>query len=202
MEDTYRTLAAPSEGFYKEKGSKFLAYAYPVKNEEEIKEHQDELRKSQHAARHHCYAWKLGMDDNNYRANDDGEPSNSAGKPILGQIVKYELTDILIVVVRYFGGTKLGVGGLINAYRTAANAAINNGKIVRKKLTTHYILKFSYAEMNAVMSLIKDLNLTAYDQQFELTCTIKVSVRLKESANLETRLEDLSGVEYTLLGTN
>lgn len=200
-EDVYHTLAGPSEGLYKEKGSKFLAFAYPVKDEDQIKLCLEELRKAQHAARHHCYAWKLGMDDQNYRVNDDGEPNNSAGKPIFGQIVKYELTDVLIVVVRYFGGTKLGVGGLINAYRTAAAAAIENGKIVKRRLMNHYLLEFKYDSMNDVMSLIKELNLDQYDQQFELTCSIKVSTRLKNADGLEARLSELTDVKHTLLFT-
>lgn len=200
-DDVYHTLAGPSEGLYKEKGSKFLAFAYPVKDEDQIKLHQEELRKAQHAARHHCYAWKLGMDDQNFRANDDGEPNNSAGKPILGQIVKYDLTDVLIVVVRYFGGTKLGVGGLINAYRTAAAAAIDNGKIVKRRLMNHYLLEFKYDAMNDVMSLIKELDLHQYDQQFELTCSIKISIRLKNATALEDRLTELTGVKHTLLFT-
>lgn len=200
-DDVYHTLAGSSEGLYKEKGSKFLAFAYPVKDEDQIKLHQEELHKAQHAARHHCYAWKLGMDDQNFRANDDGEPNNSAGKPILGQIVKYGLTDVLIVVVRYFGGTKLGVGGLINAYRTAAAAAIDNGKIVKRRLMNHYLLEFKYDSMNDVMSLIKELDLHQYDQQFELTCSIKISTRLKNADALEDRLSDLTDVKHTLLFT-
>ena len=201
MKDTYHTLEAPSEGLYKEKGSKFIAFAYPVAEEDSIKTHLDELRKSHHSARHHCYAWKLGMDDNNFRANDDGEPGNSAGKPILGQIIKHELTNVLIVVVRYFGGTKLGVGGLMNAYKTAAAAAIDNGEIIQKQLCSHYLLKFSYDEMNAVMTLIKELNLPNYDQQFNLDCKLKVIIPLSESEMLEQRLDDLKGVKFILLET-
>lgn len=201
MKDTYHTLEAPSEGLYKEKGSKFIAFAYPVAEEDSIKTHLDELRKSHHSARHHCYAWKLGLDDNNFRANDDGEPGNSAGKPILGQIIKHELTNVLIVVVRYFGGTKLGVGGLMSAYKTAAAAAIDNGKIVQKQLCSHYLLEFSYDEMNAVMTLIKELNLPNYDQQFNLDCKLKVIIPLSESEMLEQRLEDLKGVKFILLET-
>ncbi len=201
MKDTYLTLNAPSEGLYKEKGSKFLAFAYPVVSEDEIKTHLEQLRKTEHGARHHCYAWKLGTDDLLFRANDDGEPANSAGKPILGQIIKYELTDVLIVVVRYFGGTKLGVGGLINAYRTAANAAIENGEIVQKQRVNHYQLHFTYHAMNEVMSLIKELNLPNYDQEFELKCTVKVQVALGESAAFENRMDELQNVTCTFLKT-
>lgn len=201
MDDKYLTLKSPSEGLYKEKGSKFLGFAFPVKSEEEIKEQLEYLRKKEHAARHHCYAWKLGMDDLLFRANDDGEPGNSAGKPILGQITKYNLTDVLIVVVRYFGGTKLGVGGLINAYRTAASAAIENGTIVEKQLLNHYQLKFTYAEMNDVMSLVKELDLPNYDQQFELECAMKVQVALGKSEAFEKRMEDLENVKCEFLKT-
>jgi len=199
--DRYHTIRDAAEGLYKEKGSKFIAIAFPVRDEEEIKHFQDELRKSHHAARHHCYAWKLGMDENNYRANDDGEPGNSAGKPILGQIQKYELTNILIVVVRYFGGTKLGVGGLINAYRSAAEDALHNATIVEKQLHNHYQLLFSYAEMNEVMTLVKEWNLEQYDQQFELSCTMKIAVAAGLADELENRLSDINGLKHELLYT-
>lgn len=198
----YYTLKSPSTGVYKEKGSKFLAFAYPVKTEEDIAEHQQELRKAEHAARHHCYAWKLGPGEDNYRENDDGEPNNSAGKPILGQIIKYELTDVLIVVVRYFGGTKLGVGGLINAYRTAAAAAIDNGSIVRKQRKDHYQLAFTYAEMNDVMSVVKELDIHQYDQQFELQCALKISVGLGSSEQVRARFEDIPNVKITLISSD
>ena len=134
--DTYRTLKSPSEGIYKEKGSKFLAFAFPVNNEGDIKEKLEEIRKAYHDARHHCYAWVLGADKSRFRANDDGEPSNSAGKPILGKLQSHDLSQILIIVVRYFGGVKLGVGGLINAYRSAADDAIQNGTIVKRRMKT------------------------------------------------------------------
>ncbi len=178
-----------------------MAFAFPVTDEDAIKIHQEEIRKSHHSARHHCYAWKLGLDVNNYRANDDGEPGNSAGKPILGQIIRYELTNVLIVVVRYFGGTKLGVGGLMSAYKTAAAAAITNGKIVQKQVCSYYLLKFSYDEMNVVMSLIKELNLPNYDQQFNINCQLKVSIPLGESERFEQQLKEISGLAFELLET-
>lgn len=199
--DRYHTIASPSEGVYKEKGSKFLAYAYPVRNEEDIKLRQEELRKTHHAARHHCYAWKLGLGEDVYRANDDGEPNNSAGKPILGQITKYDVTNILIVVVRYFGGTKLGVGGLINAYRSAAEDALQQAKIVKRQLHNHYLLSFTYAQMNDVMTLVKELDLKQYDQQFELTCTLKVTTPAGQADALESRFEEIEGLEFNLLKT-
>ena len=132
MEDTYKTIEKPSEGLFKDKGSKFISFAFPVDNEEEIKEIVQSIKKEHHSARHHCYAWRLGADQLLFRANDDGEPSSTAGKPILGQIQSFDLTNILIVVVRYFGGTLLGVSGLINAYRNAALDAINQAEIVEK----------------------------------------------------------------------
>lgn len=201
MKDTYLTLSKPSRGIYKEKGSKFLAFAFPVKGEEDIKRCQEEVRKAEHAARHHCFAWKLGLDDNHYRENDDGEPNNSAGKPILGQIIKYDLTDVLIIVVRYFGGTKLGVGGLINAYRTAAADALENGKIIKRRLQSHYQLNFEYDQMNNVMALLKELDLNQYDQQFELDCAVKVSFPLSESEELLGKLDELEDVQVTFIRT-
>lgn len=201
MKDTYLTLSKPCKGIYKEKGSKFLAFAFPVQEENDIKRRQEEVRKAEHAARHHCFAWKLGLDDNNYRENDDGEPNNSAGKPILGQIVKYELTDILIIVVRYFGGTKLGVGGLINAYRTAAANALENGKIVKRQLQSHYQLNFEYDQMNSVMAMLKELDLHQYDQEFELDCALKVSFPLSDTEPLLEKLDELEDVRVTFLKT-
>lgn len=197
--DQYHTIATPAEGIYKEKGSKFLAYAYPVQSEEDIKKRQEELRKTHHSARHHCYAWKLGLGEDLYRANDDGEPNNSAGKPILGQIIKYDVTNILIVVVRYFGGTKLGVGGLMNAYRSAAEDALQQARIVKRRLHNHYLLTFTYAQMNDVMTLIKELNLNQYDQQFELTCTLKVAIAAGQSMDLENRFAEIDGLKYQLI---
>ena len=152
-------MAKKTEGFYKEKGSKFLAFAFPVSSEEEIKEQILVLKKEYYDARHHCYAYILGKDAAHYRANDDGEPGHSAGDPILGQIRSHNLTDVLIVVVRYFGGTKLGVGGLIHAYKTAATDAIANNTIVKKIVTASIKIHFEYLSMNSVMKLIKDYDL-------------------------------------------
>lgn len=178
--DTYRTLKAPSTGIYKEKGSKFLAFAFPVNNEEDIKEKLEEIRKAYYDARHHCYAWFLGADKSRFRANDDGEPSNSAGKPILGKLQSHDLSQILIVVVRYFGGIKLGVGGLINAYRSAADDAILNGTIVQRRMKTYFEIKFGYHAMNDVMTLIKSNKIEQLAHQFELDCKIKLAVPLSE----------------------
>jgi len=174
--ESYLTLADSSEGLIKDKGSRFLAFAYPVKNEKEIQEKLESLRKKYHDARHHCYAWRLGAEMKHFRTSDDGEPANSAGKPILGQIVAFKLTNILIVVVRYFGGTLLGVGGLIHAYKNASLAAIENAKIVKKYLHDVYHLKFGYSDMNEVMRTIKDMQLEYYDKDFQEDCELKIRV--------------------------
>ncbi len=179
--DTYKTIAKPSpETLYKEKGSKFLGYAFPVKDEEEIKVHLDDLKKQHHNARHWCYAWQLGKNYENYRANDDGEPSNSAGMPIYGQIQSFELTHVLVVVVRYFGGTKLGVGGLVQAYKTSAQLALESAEIVEHTIDEYLKIKFEYPEMNTVMRIIKDENLNIVHQHLHLSCEIILAVRKKK----------------------
>ncbi|MCK4989619.1 MAG: YigZ family protein [Bacteroidales bacterium] len=172
MCDLYKTIKAPSEGVYKEKGSKFLAFAYPVSHEASIKEHLAILQKQFHDARHYCYAWRLEPEKTHYRVNDDGEPSGSAGKPIYGQIVSRDLSDILVVVVRYFGGTKLGVGGLIQAYRTAASNALDHSTIIECKVFDILKLEFGYEQMNSVMKIIKDLQLEFSEQKFDLDCSL------------------------------
>lgn len=181
--DTYKTIRKPSqEVLYKEKGSKFFGYAFPVANEERAKEHIDVLKKQHHNARHWCYAWQLGKSYEHYRVNDDGEPSNSAGAPIYGQLQSFDLTEILVVVVRYFGGTKLGVGGLIQAYKTTAQMALEASKIIEKTIDEDFLLSFGYPEMNTVMRIIKDENLSIGSQKMELNCEMEISVR-KSDAN-------------------
>lgn len=187
-EGQYLTIEAISEGVYKEKGSKFFAYAYPVKTEEEIKGIVKELRKEYYDARHHCFAFMLGADQKRFRANDDGEPSNSAGNPILGQIRSTNLTNILIVVVRYFGGTKLGVSGLIHAYKTAAFDAIENAKIVAEDLTEIINIQFEYLAMNDVMKVIKDYDLTLLNQNFDNFCEITLEVKAIVSEEVREKL--------------
>lgn len=183
--DIYKTIAEPSpEVLYKEKGSKFLGYAFPVTTEDEIKVHIEELRKQHHSARHWCYAWQLGKNYEHYRANDDGEPSNSAGMPIYGQIQSFELTNVLVVIVRYFGGTKLGVGGLIQAYKTAAQMALEESKILSLTINDVFVLKFEYPEMNTVMRIIKDESLKIVDQKLELDCEVHISVRQKDAPRI------------------
>ena len=177
FDDTYRTLAAPAEGLYKEKGSKFLAFAYPVRTTDEVKAHLDELRKQYFDARHHCYAYVLGPNKDAYRANDDGEPSGTGGRPIHGQLLSADLTDTLIVVVRYFGGILLGASGLANAYKTAAREAIDHAQIVQKTIDARYRLGFKYEAMNDVMRILKDFDLKPENPCYDMDCTLEVSVR-------------------------
>ena len=176
--DRYRSIEAPSTGVYKDNGSKFLAFAYPVETEEQAKEHIAALRKEYFDARHHCYAWRIGLEGALWRANDDGEPSSTAGRPILGQLLSAELSDILVVVVRYFGGVKLGVPGLIKAYKTATAEAIAAARIVEKTACATCRIGFDYSRMNDVMKIVKDWNLRILSQQFENDCEITVRVGL------------------------
>lgn len=183
--DTYKTILKPSqEVLYKEKGSKFLGYAFPVVDEEEVKEHLESLRKQHHSARHWCYAWQMGLQYENYRANDDGEPSNSAGMPIYGQLQSFGVTNVLVVVVRYFGGTKLGVGGLVQAYKTAAQMALAASSIVEKTIDEEFIIQFDYPEMNTVMRIIKEENIEVLDQKMDLNCEFRISVRKKDATRV------------------
>ena len=192
--DTYLTISETSEGFYKEKGSKFISVAIPVKTEENIKTELELLRKKYYDARHHCYAWVLGKDKNLFRANDDGEPGHSAGTPILNQIRSKNLTDILVVVIRYFGGTKLGVSGLITAYKDAASDAIENNIIVEKIITDRFELSFEYPMMNSVMKLVKDYELKIESQSFESNCQIILSVRQALSEKIFMKFEKIDGL--------
>ncbi len=193
--DTFLTIKTSSQGEYKEKGSKFIAFAFQVKTEEEIKERLDEIRKKYYDARHHCYAYQLGQEGKIWRANDDGEPSHSAGTPILNQIKSFNLTNLLVIVIRYFGGTKLGVSGLIRAYKTATEEALENAEIEEKIITKIVSFSFEYLGMNDVMKLIKDYDLEILNQEFTNTCQMKLSVRLKIVAEVETKLKDIKEVE-------
>lgn len=199
MEDTYKTISNPSEGLFKDKGSKFIAYAYPVSSEDQIKEIVQAIRKEHYSARHHCYAWRLGHEKLLFRANDDGEPSSTAGKPILGQIQSFDLTNILIVVVRYFGGTLLGVSGLINAYRNAAFDAINQAEIVEKLVEKQLLIEFDYGMMNEVMKIFKDEKLVQMEPQFDLKCHIKTLIRLSELCRIEDCLNKVEGLKLSEL---
>lgn len=188
--DTFKSLEAPSEGLYKEKGSKFLAFAYPVTSEEEIKQHLERIRKEYYDARHHCYAYRLGLEGNVWRMNDDGEPSSTAGRPIFGQIQSAGLSDILIVVVRYFGGIKLGVPGLINAYRSAAADAVAHGRIVEKTATETFAVTFDYTGMDRVMKVMKDMGLSPSRFDTGNECRLEMRVRLRDSDRFVQRMTD------------
>ena len=182
IHDTYKTIANPSEPILlKEKNSKFLGYAFPIDNEEEVKEIIDDLRKQNNGAGHFCYAYQVGVDKISYRANDDGEPNNSAGMPIYGQIQSFEVTNVLVVVVRYFGGVKLGVGGLISAYKLAAQMSLENAAIIEKTIDVHFIVSFDYQNMNKVMRVIKEKNLDIVSQKMEMDCEIEVKTRKKNA---------------------
>ncbi len=197
-EDKYLTIKAASEGIYKEKGSKFLAFAYPVCDKDAIQQHVQSINKEFFDARHRCYAWKLGLGEDNFRANDDGEPSGTAGKPIYGQILSNELTNILIVVVRYFGGIKLGTGGLINAYRTASADAIANAEIISRFVENHYTLVFSYLSLNDVMKVLKDPNISIKSQNFDTDCSLQFSVRQSFASSVCDRLSKITSVKIVL----
>lgn len=192
IKDTYKTIVKASEEvLFKDKNSKFFGYAFPVTTEDEIKEHLEELKKKHHSARHWCYAWQLGKEEFHYRANDDGEPSNSAGMPIYGQIQSFEVTNVLIVVVRYFGGVKLGVGGLINAYKATAQMALETSKIVKRTIDFQYEVSFDYPEMNKVMRVIKENNLNVINQVLELDCKIFLSVRKRDAETIYEKFEGI-----------
>ncbi len=196
--DTYKTIAAASEEvLYKEKNSKFFGYAFPVTTEEEIKEILERLRKEHFSARHWCYAYQIGTEKIQYRANDDGEPNNSAGMPIYGQIQSFEVTNVLVVVVRYFGGVKLGVGGLISAYKIVAQMALENSEIVERTIDKHFIISFGYANMNKVMRIIKEKNLQIVSQKMEMDCEIEIATRKKNVQNLLDTFENLYEIKLT-----
>jgi uncharacterized YigZ family protein len=193
--DTYHTIEKESQGYFKDKGSKFYSYAYPLQNENEVKEIIARLKKEHHSARHHCYAWRLGTEDIRFRANDDGEPSSTAGRPILGQLQSLELTNILVVVVRYFGGTLLGVSGLINAYRNAAADALNNAAILHKLIEKNYKICFTYNELNEVMHLIKRENYNIRSTDFQESCSLVFSVRKSEADKAKKIFDELYKVQ-------
>jgi uncharacterized YigZ family protein len=199
LKDTYKTIASPSdEVLFKEKNSKFFGYAFPVSTEEEIKKHLEILRKKHFGAVHFCYAFQLGTDTLQFRANDDGEPSNTAGMPIYGQIQSYDITNILVVVVRFFGGVKLGVGGLISAYRTAAQMALESSEIIEKTIDIHYIVSFDYKNMNKVMRVVKEKKLTLISQNMENSCTIEIATRKKNAETVFDIFKTMFEIEIKL----
>lgn len=194
-DDIYKTIEENSEGIYKDKGSKFIAKAYSVKDENQIKEIITDLKKEYYDARHHCYAYRIGPKGELFRANDDGEPSSTAGKPILGQLLSKELTNILIVVIRYFGGTKLGVSGLINAYKSAALDAIQNTTIIEQTVNNVFEIAFDYIKLNDIMKIIKDEEPAIISQVFELNCLMSLSIRSSKFEKIKNRMEKVEGLQ-------
>ncbi len=200
--DVYRTIEADAEALFKEKSSKFLCFAYPVTTEEQIRERLEVLYKKYYDATHHCYAWRLGPRGETFRANDDGEPSSTAGKPILGQLLSHEITDCLIVVVRYFGGTKLGVSGLIEAYKTSAAEVIAAAEVVERTVDDRIEVRFSYMAMNEVMRVIKDMQPKIVEQCFDNLCTMTLTIRQSQSEQLLTRLSKVEGAQAEIVTNN
>lgn len=200
--DTYKTIKSPAEGIYKEKGSRFVSIAIPVSDQEEIKPIIDKIKKEHHEARHHCFAYMIGHERKIWRLNDDGEPSGTAGRPILGQINSFELTNILIVISRYFGGTLLGVSGLINAYRSAAASAILNAELLEKTLQEYYEITYPYISMNDVMRILKEENVGQSEQLFDLECRILLNFRANLKERVLSRLSRIDGLTCTYLDTH
>ena len=199
--DTYKTIKSASQGIYKEKGSRFFSFAVPVSDQEEIKPLLDKIKKEYHEARHHCFAYMIGQERNIWRVIDDGEPSGTAGRPILGQINSFDLTNIILVVSRYFGGTLLGVSGLINAYRSAATSAILNAEITERTLQEYYEITYPYDSMNDVMRILKELNLGQSEQSFDLECRILLNFRVSVKENVLNRLSRIDGLKYRYIET-
>ena len=199
MDDLYHTIAAPAEGLYKEKGSKFLAFAYPVRTVDEVKEHLDRLRKQYFDARHHCYAYILGPNKDAYRLNDNGEPSGTAGRPIYGQLLSKDLTNTLVIVVRYFGGIKLGVSGLQNAYKVAAREALEAAVIEERTVQETYRVTFEYVKMNDIMQILKDPEVQVLDRQSYMQCIYTISVRQRDADRITTALRKVPMTEVTAL---
>ena len=201
INDSYRSIASRSEGLFKDNGSRFIALAFPVESETEIKEIVSSLKKEYHDARHHCYAYRLGYRGDIFRANDDGEPSSSAGRPILGQIDASGLSDILVVVVRYFGGIKLGIPGLIRAYKTSTADAISNARIIEKIASRRFRLSFGYLNMNDVMKTVKEMGLSPCRQEFGMECTMEVPVRLSLADKFLETCSKIEGCTAEEVGT-
>lgn len=199
LSDTYRTIHVPSkETLHKEKASKFFGYAFPVQSEGDVKDCLEVLKKKHHSARHFCYAYQLGVSEIRFRANDDGEPNNSAGIPIHGQIQSFQLTNILVVSVRYFGGVKLGVGGLISAYKTSAKITLEASNVIEKTINTFFIITFNYSLMNTVMRIIREKKIQIVRQQLEMNCEYEISVRKKDSETIFTIFKNLYQVEIKM----
>jgi uncharacterized YigZ family protein len=199
LQDSYLSVSGESRGIYREKASKFIAVSLPASTEDEVKRHLEELKKTYHDANHHCYAYRLGLENQLYRMNDDGEPSGSAGKPIYGQILSTGLSDLLVVVIRYFGGTKLGIPGLIHAYRTAAREALDNAVIIEKVIRIQFKITFEYQMMNEIMKILKDEGVKIVNQTSLDHCEIDFLVRKSHMDKLQTRLSRLRNIKTDLL---
>lgn len=199
FEDSYKTIAKPAEGSYSEKRSKFLAYAFPVQTEQDVKTRLAEIQKKHWDARHHCYAYILGPHKDAYRLNDNGEPSGTAGRPIYGQLLSKDLTNTLVIVVRYFGGIKLGVSGLQNAYKVAAREALDSAVIEERTIQERYRVVFEYSKMNDIMQILKDPEIQVLDRQSDMRCTYTVSVRQRDSDRITTALQKVAMTEVTAL---
>ena len=199
MTDVYKSIAAPAEGLFKDNGSRFIARCYPVETVDETKDIVAALKKEYHDARHHCYAYRLGHTGEIFRINDDGEPSGSAGRPIMGQIDSAGLSDILVVVIRYFGGIKLGIPGLIRAYKTSTADALANATIIEKTAAKLWKLEFPYLSMEPVMRLLKDLGITPSDQDFALECSLTARVRLTSEQSFIERISTIEGLKYQMI---
>ncbi|MFO7658163.1 MAG: YigZ family protein [Bacteroidales bacterium] len=197
--DIYQTISSPSEGIFKDKGSRFLAFAYPVCNEEDAKAITDRMRKTYHDARHHCYAYKIGADRPVYRVNDDGEPSGTAGKPIYGQIQSFGLTNVLIVVVRYFGGRLLGTGGLVNAYKNAAENALSHAKIVNEYLFEIAELRFEYKHLPEINKALQSFNCDLLEQAYDEHCYLKVKIRRSLAASLAEKFSSFKEIQISVI---
>lgn len=195
FDDTYKTIAAPVEGIFRDRGSKFLAFAYPIQSENQIKEIVARLKTEHPKARHHCWAMRLSIDRSVFKLNDDGEPSGTAGRPMLNTLLSKDITNVLVVVVRYFGGTLLGVPGLINAYKTATEDALTNALIIEKTVNDIYTISFDYLQMNDVMRLVKDADLQIIEQQFDNNCSIQVSIRKTQVNTVLAKLDKIAGVK-------
>lgn len=199
FEDSYKTIAKPAEGSYSEKRSKFLAYAFPVQNEQEVKARLAEIQKKHWDARHHCYAYILGPHKDAYRLNDNGEPSGTAGRPIYGQLLSKDLTNTLVIVVRYFGGIKLGVSGLQNAYKVAAKEALDAAIIEERTIQEQYRVVFEYVKMNDIMQILKDPEIQVLDRQSDMRCTYTISVRQRDADRITDALRKVAMTEVTAL---
>jgi uncharacterized YigZ family protein len=201
VNDKYITIKSPSEGIYKEKGSRFLACAFPISNEAEIRQLLEKTRKEHHEARHNCYAFMIGSDRTTWRINDDGEPSGTAGRPILGQINHFGLTNILIIVSRHFGGTLLGVSGLINAYKNAALSAIKNAEIIEKTLNDYYEIKFPFLSTNDVMKVLKEEGIGQTERFYDIECRIRINFRASAREKIINRLSRIEGLNCRFIET-